>query len=307
MAFNPAPTHSTRCSKLKLKIVLDKTLFLAGEPVRGHLELTCFSNHSVRLGEIAVELNGVEKLAEGVLNSQAFYARRIPFQAERMPPTSAVRGPCQDGYWQANKAKTIFPFEFVLPADAPSSHTFQSIASVKYVVTAFARYEMRNSRDSLLKTSEVKVLERWDQSRLDSLCSSSAHALTTFKAKARFNGDRNEIQLEARLDSPRLLAGSDAFVTGVRVALVRKLVKLHDSICDISVENNLFSLIPGTLIDVAKEETFRDKSHTFEPGMDRQINVNLRVPPGSRTIKKTTLAEVDFAIQISLLTNTLFK
>ena len=52
-----------------------------------------------------------------------------------MPPSSAVSGPLKGGYWKANKGKTVFPFAFELPLDCPSSFSFQTVASLRYVVT----------------------------------------------------------------------------------------------------------------------------------------------------------------------------
>ncbi|KAJ3016377.1 hypothetical protein HKX48_004055 [Thoreauomyces humboldtii] len=136
MAFNPIPTTPGKSSKLKVNVLLDSTIYVAGGNLHGRMELVSSSNKSLRLGEIAVELNGFEEVSDkDYARSQAFLAARIVFQGDRMPPSNAVRGPADNGYWQANKGKTTFPFAFRLPVDAPSSYSFQSLASLRYVVT----------------------------------------------------------------------------------------------------------------------------------------------------------------------------
>lgn len=59
------------------------------------------------------------------------------FQGPNVPPSNAVYGPANQGYWAVNKGKTTFPFAFRIPADAPSSFKFQTLAKLKYVVTGY--------------------------------------------------------------------------------------------------------------------------------------------------------------------------
>lgn len=58
--FNPKPTTSGKCSKLKLDLSFDSTLFVAGGSLDGRIDFQCFSKSKVKLGRIAVELNGFE-------------------------------------------------------------------------------------------------------------------------------------------------------------------------------------------------------------------------------------------------------
>ncbi|KAH9245086.1 hypothetical protein BASA81_017446 [Batrachochytrium salamandrivorans] len=135
LAFNPQPTQSSKCSKLKLKLVLDKTLYVAGGKLQGRVEVTSFSHNNLYLGDISIELKGSEELTDANPSARSFFHLVLRFQGDRLPQTRAVRGTCKDGYWQANKGKTVFPFTFLLPEDAPVSYTFQSIASLKYMLT----------------------------------------------------------------------------------------------------------------------------------------------------------------------------
>jgi hypothetical protein len=61
------------------------------------------------LGEIAVELKGFEAITgKGLDYSQTFLSSKINYQGERKRPSEAVHGPCKDGYYLANKGKTVF-------------------------------------------------------------------------------------------------------------------------------------------------------------------------------------------------------
>jgi hypothetical protein len=57
-SFHPVP-HG-HCSKLKLNIVLDSSVFCAGQVVSGHLELDCITSKHVLLGQVGLELEGYE-------------------------------------------------------------------------------------------------------------------------------------------------------------------------------------------------------------------------------------------------------
>ena len=46
--------------KVKLDIVLNSNIYEAGGTISGRLDLSCGSSQKLRLGEIAVELEGLE-------------------------------------------------------------------------------------------------------------------------------------------------------------------------------------------------------------------------------------------------------
>lgn len=73
MAFNPVPTTPGKSSKLKINVLLDSTIYAAGGNLYGRLEVVSSSHRSLKLGEIAVELNGFE----GMLPSCQFSNRRV--------------------------------------------------------------------------------------------------------------------------------------------------------------------------------------------------------------------------------------
>lgn len=157
--FNPKPSLSGRCAKLRLSLLLDSTVFVAGGTLDGRIEITCLSATKVRLGKIAIELTGFEgkhvvshqctydfsktvlEVNHGdTLHSQSFLVSEIIIQGARKPPSTAVVGPSVSGFWQGIKKKSVFGFSFNLPLDSPSSFSFQSLASLKYVITAYFFY-----------------------------------------------------------------------------------------------------------------------------------------------------------------------
>ena len=67
MNFNPIPTVSAKCSKLKVKVMID-SVCCAGSAVSGTLELNC-SDDCLLLGQIYVELNAFEGMLPLIKNS----------------------------------------------------------------------------------------------------------------------------------------------------------------------------------------------------------------------------------------------
>ncbi|KAF9897513.1 hypothetical protein BX616_005479, partial [Lobosporangium transversale] len=137
IAFRPTTTQPAKCSKLKIRIFFDSTIFQAGGNLFGRMEITATSSRSLKLGEIAVELAAYEEItSKDFTATQSFLSSRLCFQGPNIPPSNAVHGPCdEDGFWMAKKGKTTFPFAFQLPLDCPSSLVFGQTASLRYVVT----------------------------------------------------------------------------------------------------------------------------------------------------------------------------
>ncbi|EGF76110.1 hypothetical protein BATDEDRAFT_28810 [Batrachochytrium dendrobatidis JAM81] len=317
MTFNPQPTQSSKCSKLKLKLVLDQTMFIAGEQLQGQLEVTSLSRNNLRLGEISVEIRGREEVTESSTSTHAFLSSRIVLQGERLPLTDAIRGTCKEGYWQANKGKTVFPFAFDLPTNLPGSYTFQSIASLKYTLTAIVQYELRGKRDTLIKSTDTIVIAKVSSSELENTQDQNGKSLmsaeSTQKLKGFFNNDDGQIKLEAAVESLFIHAGSDVFVDvgienysnrkvqGFKLSLIRKLVfNLHAGNI---LENEEAKEISETVVEVH----FRDKAFSFDPNEKRSSRVHLHIPSTVCTIKNTTIADIMCFIVVSLETSSFFK
>ncbi|KAI9012799.1 hypothetical protein BC832DRAFT_548054 [Gaertneriomyces semiglobifer] len=309
MNFNPIPTSPGRCSKLKINVLLDSTIYAAGGNLHGRLEVVSSSNRSLKLGEIAVELNGFEEVADKDYGrSQSFLSARIVFQGERTPPSNAVRGPSENGYWQANKGKTTFPFAFRLPDDAPSSYAFQSISSLRYVVTGVVQYQMNGKNDSLFRSKEAFVVENWKTNRRD---------VTDDPVRARNHrkvwfGGAGEVHIEGTVQKSFFCSGSDVYVQlrvrndsrrrvqGIKLALARRLLMLREGAGDSS---NDFKIVTETV----SETSFKEKDFIFDPGEERSNILNIHIPRFIRTVRNTALAEVSCRIVISLSLGALNK
>ncbi|KAF9934167.1 hypothetical protein FBU30_003191 [Linnemannia zychae] len=60
IAFRPMTAQPAKCSKLKIRIFFDSTIFQAGGTLFGRMEVTATSSRSLKLGEIAIELAAYE-------------------------------------------------------------------------------------------------------------------------------------------------------------------------------------------------------------------------------------------------------
>lgn len=56
----PGPMAVAKHPKVKLSIALDQATYIAGDRVTGKVELTSSTSQNLRLGEIAIELIGLE-------------------------------------------------------------------------------------------------------------------------------------------------------------------------------------------------------------------------------------------------------
>lgn len=66
IGFRPTASQPAKCSKLKIRIFFDSTIFQAGGNLFGRMEITASSSRSLKLGEIAVELAAYEGNNKGV-------------------------------------------------------------------------------------------------------------------------------------------------------------------------------------------------------------------------------------------------
>ncbi|KAI8592016.1 hypothetical protein BDZ88DRAFT_409323 [Geranomyces variabilis] len=303
MDFNPIPTTPGKSSKLSVEIWFDSTIFVAGGTLHGRMRLTSTAEKSMRLGEIAVELNGYEEVTDkDYARSQAFLTSRIVFQGERMPPSNAVRGPAKGGYWQANKGKTTFPFAFRLPADAPSSYSFQNLANLRYLVTGVVQYQRHGKSDSLIRSKEAFVVESWSQAH-------SRNGDDPVRARNHrrpwFSGG-GEVHIEGTIQKSCFTSGSDVYVElrvrnesrrrvqGIKLALVKKLLMLKEGASESSLADT--KIVSATV----NEKTFKEKDFVFDAGEERANIININIPPEVYTCKNTALAEVACRLVLSL-------
>ena len=278
ITFNPLPTKSQSCSKLKMRIISTSQYTVAGNTITGRLELNCTSE-SVWLQEISVLLIGYEEVTGKAHQSKTFLKSINPFQGYRLPPSEAVHGrPKKDFYFQAKSGITKFEYSFDLPQGCPGSFEFQNMACLKYRLRALVRYEWKGKVDVLFKDLEHKVLQYWTQEDVEN-----------FNGSAEASGCKNvfmgegEVHLSARIASKFALSGTNLQV-------------------DINVNNTSKKVIPGLKIEFLKrlymirpeaddEEKelkvvtksasvfeLNDREHRYEPDEHRMITVSVPVP-----------------------------
>ncbi|CAB4489603.1 unnamed protein product [Rhizophagus irregularis] len=299
--FKPTTTAVTKISKLKLHVLLDSTIYTAGGILTGRLALTSSTARSIKLGEISVELTAFEELSvKEYTASQSFLSSRLVFQSENLPPSNAVHGPKDNGYWTAKKGKTTFPFAFKIPVDAPSSVTYASLASLKYVVTGVVQFFNNNKADTLFKSKEALIVEAWDgqnpiykqpvnETNMKQLWMGGSGAVTlegTLSETLFQSGGNVSVQVRVKNETKRR-------VQGIKVAITHKLLILANKhkkeIDDVKVVG-----------DTITEEWFKNKDFLFDCGEDRSTTIHMNVPRNARTIRNTALFEVVCFIVVSL-------
>ncbi|GJJ70955.1 hypothetical protein EMPS_03305 [Entomortierella parvispora] len=309
IAFRPLTTaQPAKCSKLKIRIFFDSTIFQAGGNLFGRMEITATSSRSLKLGEIAVELAAYEEITSKEFTAtQSFLSSRLCFQGPKMPPSNAVHGQIdENGFWVAKKGKTTFPFAFQLPLDCPSSLVFGQTASLRYVVTGLVQVFYHGKDETILKTKEAFVVEAWDGYNPDYKL--PVHASNSTKL---FWGGGGNLVLEAMLSERLHSAGGNLTVEvkvsnntsrkvqGIRLEVARKLEMVADKA---KAERN-----PGLKIDtvsvseVIGTHEFKSSSYLFDTGEERSMTVNMIVPGNARTIRGTALFEVTCFVTVSML------
>ncbi|KAG0205972.1 hypothetical protein BGX28_002522 [Mortierella sp. GBA30] len=287
IAFRPMTTQPAKCSKLKIRIYFDSTIFQAGGNLFGRMEVTATSSRSLKLGEIAVEL--------------------AAYEGPNIPPSNAVHGPAdEDGFWMAKKGKTTFPFAFQLPLDCPSSLVFGQTASLRYVVTGLVQVFYHGKDETILKSKEAFVVEAWDGYNPDYKLPVQASNSTKL-----FWGGSGSLVLHAMLSEGLHSAGGNLSVEvkvknntsrkvqGIRIGVSRRLEMVSDKA---KVEQN-----PGQSIDtvciseVIGAQEFKSSSYLFDTGEERAMTINMAVPGNARTIRGTALFEVTCFVVVSML------
>ncbi|KAF9573332.1 hypothetical protein EC968_008786 [Mortierella alpina] len=308
IAFRPSTTQPAKCSKLKIRIYFDSTIFQAGGNLFGRMEITSSSSQSLKLGEIAVELAAYEEITSKEFTAtQSFLSSRLNFQGPNIPPSNAVSGPVDEGgFWRAKKGKTTFPFAFQLPLDCPSSLVFGQTASLRYVVTGQVQVFYHGRDETIFKSKEAFVVEAWDGYNPDYRL--PVHATNSTKL---FWGGSGSLVLEAMLSERLHSAGGNLAVEvkvknntsrkvqGIKVGVSRRLEMVSDKD---KVEKN-----PGLKIDtvsvseVIGTQEFKSSSYLFDTGEERTMTVNMVVPGNARTIRGTALFEVTCFVVVSML------
>ncbi|CAG8467224.1 13369_t:CDS:2 [Acaulospora colombiana] len=299
--FKPNTTAITKVTKLKLHVSLDSTIYTAGGILTGRLELISTTSKSLKLGEISCELTAYEELnTRECTASQSFLSSRLVFQSSTLPPSNAVHGPPDNGYWTAKKGKTTFPFSFKIPIDAPSSMEYGSSAYLRYVVTGVVRFSTNNKEDMMFKSKEAFVVEAWDG--YNPLYKQPVEAVNM---KQLWMGGSGAVMLESTLAETLFQSGGNISVKvrvkndtkrrvqGLKVSITQRLLILANKV---KKEIDQVKIVGETVC----EEWFKSKDFLFDCGEDRSTIVHINVPKNVRTIRNTALFEVVCYVVVSL-------
>ncbi|CAG8481306.1 24931_t:CDS:2 [Dentiscutata erythropus] len=302
--FKPATTAIAKVNKLKLQVSLDSTIYTAGGILTGRLVLASTTSRSLKLGEISCELTAYEELTtRDYTASQSFLSSRLVFQSTNLPPSNAVYGPKDNGFWTAKKGKTTFPFAFKIPIDAPSSIKYGNNASLKYVVTGviqFINVAKDNKEDTLYKSKEAFIVEAWDS--YNPIYKTPVDAVNM---KQLWMGGPGAVMIESSLVETLFQSGGNVSVKvrvkndtkrrvqGLKIAILQRLLILANKA---KKEIDEVKIVGETVA----EEWFKDKDFCFDCGEDRTTTVHIHVPKDVRSIRNTALFEVVCYVVVSL-------
>ncbi|KAJ3271337.1 hypothetical protein HDV01_006842 [Terramyces sp. JEL0728] len=295
--FNPIPSTSGKCSKLKINVVFDSSLHVAGGSINGRLEVASSTSKYLLLGEISVELNGIEEiLRPSFRQSLSFLKSKILYQGDRCPPSQAVGGPIREGgYYSAVKGKTIFEFSFELPKDVPASFEVSNCSRLVYSVTGLVSFKYGAQTDTAFVTKHAAVVDQWNLELEKSL----DNAITAVNSKPVFLGGAGVVHLEGQLLNSfvssgntisieiKVTNGTKRSVSGIKVSFMKKLLMICPAI-ESGKENDEIKVKYLN----AKTMNFNDKNYYFEPNEVRRTTLHLTVPPDFYTIGKTSLSEL---------------
>ncbi|KAG0336279.1 hypothetical protein BG004_008123 [Podila humilis] len=308
IGFKPTAAQPAKCSKLKIRIFFDSTIFQAGGNLFGRMEITASSSRSLKLGEISVELAAYEEITSRELTAtQSFLSSRLSFQGSDIPPSNAVTGPCDEyGFWTARKGKTTFPFAFQLPLDCPSSLVFGQTASLRYVVTGLVQVFYHGRDETILKTKEAFVVEAWDgynpEYKLPVRGSNSTKL---------FWGGGGSLILDAMLSERLHTTGGNLTVEvkvtnntsrkvqGIRLGVARRLEMVSDK--EKAARNPGLTIDTTSISETIGTQEFKTSSYLFDTGEERTMTINMIVPSNARTIRGTALFEVTCFVVVSML------
>lgn len=319
--------------KLKLEVVLTSNVFEAGGSISGRLEVTSSTSKGLRLGELAVELEGIEgecmhargpedRNADGTLfasplrtelssrdhaATQTFLYNRTLFQGEHLPPSNAVLPSApMSGYWTARKGRTTFPFSFKLPSSAPSCVTFAGNASLRYGLKATAQTWWADQKSIVTSRRDAFVVERWED-EFDEKFQQPVEAVGDTRL---FMGGAGAIWLEAGVAEQLFWGGGQVVircgvknntkrqVSGIKVALARRLV------FPVGADMGGRQSLEPQITEVVHEQNFKGREYEFPPNEELVCNVAVEVPRDLRTVRKTRLFEIRVVALVSLVLGT---
>ncbi|KAJ3334835.1 hypothetical protein HDU91_002502, partial [Kappamyces sp. JEL0680] len=195
-----------------------------------------------------------------------------------------------------------FAFSFDLPEESPSSYSFTTLSKLCYSITGSVQFKYGNHADTVFKTVDVRVVERWDPVKEKSL----SESITAFNHRKVFMGGDGKVLLAVTLKNPFCTAGSNfgidfrvrneskKRVQGLKVSFLKRLIM----VCATDSGEQEDGMDLKTVNEMSSTFLFKDKG--FDPMEDRSGSVFVTVPPDAQTIRNTHLAEIMWFCIVSL-------
>lgn len=151
---------------------------------------------------LSTELQSLDHAA-----SVPFLHADVAFQSPKLPPSNAViaTSPSLNGYYPGRKGVTRFPFKFLLPANAPSSCSFQGNAAVTYTLLGTVSIQYQGERSILFARLDFPVVEAWHDWQLPRW-----HEASEAQKREKFgalSGHEGSVWVEAKIPDPFYFRG----------------------------------------------------------------------------------------------------
>ncbi|GAA5943299.1 hypothetical protein JCM3775_002609 [Rhodotorula graminis] len=321
---SPAPRgagSSSNSAQLGLKLAVERGAYVAGQQVKGVLELSV--KGQLALGEVGIEFLGVEELrSRDHTSTRRLLSDRVDFQGNGLPPSNAVKPgtkPIQGSFYPALPGRTRFAFAFTIPASLPSTCALGSNAQTRYELRAFASSLVDGSVDLRSEKLDVRVVERWGDWRDDewqtplertaqgTLARGGDGALELVASVGKGEWALRPPRLFWRSDGDMDVAGkgkvevrahvrnlSKRHVTGLKLSLIRRLRVLYPQDARPVVE-------PPVVSSVVVAERFHGIDYDVRSGGERDAVLALQVPTDECwTVRKGTLFELDVVLRVEV-------
>ncbi|BGP43081.1 hypothetical protein JCM10449v2_007096 [Rhodotorula kratochvilovae] len=303
---------------LGLKLAVERNAYVAGQQVKGVLELSV--KGQLALGEVGIEFLGVEELrSRDHTSTRRLLSNRVDFQGNGLPPSNAVQPgtkPIQSSFYPALPGRTRFAFAFTIPASMPSTCALGSNATTRYELRAFASSLVDGGVDLRSEKLEVRVVERWgdwrendwqkgvERKAAEKLALGGDGKLELVASVGKGEWVERPARLFWRSDADMEVAGkgkievrakvrnlSKRHVTGLKLSLIRRLRILYPEDARPLVE-------PPVVSSVIATERFHGIDYDVRSGGERDVVLPLQVPTEECwTVRKGTLFEIDVVLR----------
>lgn len=184
-----------------------------------------------------------------------------------------------------------------MPPDSSSSYTFKNVSKLCYKVTALIKFRIRDRDETLFKSKEVFVVDRWTLPVID---------VPKTVSEGRKNWNDGPVHLEATLQPSYATPGTNVSlhikidnsskrkIHGIKVTFVRRLMMLKPG--SVNTKHNTVKIITQNV----EEVIFNEKQHVFYPNECRSTSVYVSVPKDMATIRNTSLCEIVCRIIVSI-------